>query len=217
MAFLSSLSWSHWSLPSDDHLEFALPSMAWSGPFPDWEAEALISIISEPSSLERERQSRERKRVDFRNILGIGNVSGHGGIGFLEPPGQFLVETLGDFGAFLREVSFFAQVILQVIEFEGTVFVIADHFPFSFPYRPGQAVAHVPGVVGEMEINCFAGEFSRLPEKGQEALPIDRFATPFQPGQLEECGVKIHAGHGYFAKLSRRLSLIHISEPTRPY
>ena len=105
-------------MPSDDHLEFVLPSTACSGSFPGWEADALISMISEPSSLEKERQIRKENNVDLKNISGIGLKSRHGGIGFLEPKRQFAVETLGDFGAFLREVSFFAYVILQIVEFE---------------------------------------------------------------------------------------------------
>ena len=118
MAFLSSFSWSHWSFPSDDHLEFTFPSTACSGSFPGWEADALISMISEPTSFEKERQSSEENNMDLKNISGIGQKSRHGGIGFLEPMRQFTVETLGDFGAFLREVSFFAYVILQIVEFE---------------------------------------------------------------------------------------------------
>ena len=32
-------------------------------------------------------------------------MSGHGGVGFLEPTGQFLIELLGDLGALIREVA----------------------------------------------------------------------------------------------------------------
>ena len=68
MAFLSSFSWSHWSLPSDDHLGcVSVDGMV--GAIPRLGSGKLISMISEPSSLERGETKQGEKRVGFRNIL----------------------------------------------------------------------------------------------------------------------------------------------------
>ena len=58
----------------------------------------------------------------------------------------------------------------------------------------------MPSVVGEMKVKFLALELARLPDEGQEALPVDRLAAGLQVGELKKGGVEVHADDGVSAK-----------------
>mgnify|MGYP001421277282 CR=1 FL=1 len=80
----------------------------------------------------------------------------------------------------------FGGVILQVEKLHSSVFVIMDEFPVVGTDGAGEAVVHVPGIVGVVEKNRPAFQAGALREKRDKAFTVEGLFAGLEAGDLEE-------------------------------
>lgn len=111
-----------------------------------------------------------------------------------EPCVEFGGEAIGEVWGRRGEIVLFADVGVEIVEFEGVVVAESEEFEIAFADGAAEAVLFVEGVVGVVEAEGVSGEAQGFGEERQEALAVERVVRCWrQGGDVEEGWVAIHA------------------------
>ena len=137
-------------------------------------------------------------------------------------------ENIG-FGVDIRRwrVQVIGFSVVSLASIFGAIYVLRRAFQEGYLFEVGRAVV-IAGVAAGVVICAVAfrsklGEFLPVIVAGVAAVEILIFVTPFWPSEVPERHYPTTPAHEFLAeqavgdRIATHLSLIHISEPTRPY